>query len=334
MPALRALSGVQVGLEAAGTPGTPVAATINLPFEPDGAGYTPMRMRKTLQEPRGVLGRHDDVLVRQASALRLQQNLDFTHALLPLLCGIQGATPTTVATDYLWSMALRNTNPQAVRSATFEVFQRDGSVNDYQAEFAFGVCTEFTINIPAGEDVAMITSTWIGRAETVAAPTASLGIIADREVIPTDLFSVFLDTTWAGLGTTAIGGDVRSASLQVNTGITPRYNKAGRTAQDMTGIYRGEPTGKLEVELDVDSVSADIIAAWRSGDLRFARLEALGSSDRYFRADSSLRFLDDPEILGADGDHSTVTLAGDLRFDDVSDEMLSFSVRNELAAWP
>ena len=336
MPDLRPLSGIQVGLEAAGAPGTAVAATVELPFE--SGGYTPMRTRKLLEEPRGVLADYDDVLVRQASAVTITQSLDFTHALLALLCGIQAETGTQVtgsATDYEWEFVARQANPQPVRTATFEVFQGDGTVQDYTGEFPYGICTEFTINIPAGEEICTIDSTWVGRAEAIAAPTTGLSLIAAREIIPASLFSVSLDDTWAGLGAGALGGDVRSATLQVNTGITPRYNKAGRAALDMTGIYRGRITGSLQLDMDVDAPSAAIIAAWRSGDRRYARLRAAGTSDRYFQADSSLRFLADPEILSADGDHSTVALSGMLRVDPTGglNNLLAFAVRNEIATW-
>ena len=186
---------------------------------------------------------------------------------------------------------------------------------------------------PARE-ICTIDSTWIGRAEAIAAPTAGLGLIVARQVIPASLFNTQLDTTWAGLGTTEIGGDVRSMTMQVNTGITARYNKAGRANQDMTGIYRGRITGSLQLDMDVDADVAAIIGAWRSGDLRFARLRAEGTSDRYFQIDSALRFLDDPEILQADGDHSTIALSGMLRHDPTSGSMFAIGVRNELAAWP
>ena len=334
MPDLRPLSGLQVGLEAAATPGTPVPATVQLPFQ--SATYTPMRTRKLLEEPRGVMADYDDILVRQASALTITQPLDFTHALLALLCGIEAATGNAVAgsaTDYEWEIATRQANPQPVRTATFEAFQSDGTTEDYTGEFPFGVCTEFTLNIPSGDEIATLDSTWVGRAEAIAAPTAGLDLISDREVVPADLFSFFADDTWAGLGVTGIGGDVRSATLQVNTGIMPRYNKSGRQARDMTGIYRGRITGSLQLEMDVDSHSADLIASWRSGALRFVRLHADGTSDRYFRVDTALRFLADPEILQADGDHSTVALSAMLRHDPTAGEMLAFGARNEIAAW-
>ena len=91
-------------MEAIASPGTPVVATINLP-RAEGA-YTPMRTRKPLPEPRGVLALYDDVLTRQGSGLTMTQELDFTHALLPLLCGIQNATPTMVSgtNDYEWGV--------------------------------------------------------------------------------------------------------------------------------------------------------------------------------------------------------------------------------------
>ena len=139
-----------------------------------------MRTRKPLPEPRGVLALYDDVLTRQGSGLTTTQELDFTHALLPLLCGIQNATPTMVSgtNDYEWEFSPRHNNPRPVRTATVEVAETDGVTNHYAARFPYGVCTEFTVNIPEGEETATIDSTWIGRAEDVRAPTASLGHIA------------------------------------------------------------------------------------------------------------------------------------------------------------
>ena len=333
-PALHPLSLIQVGLESAATPGTAAVATVNLP-RAEGA-YTPMRTRKPLAEPRGTMAIVDDVLTRQGSALTMTQELDFTHALLPLLCGIQSSAPVAVsgsATDYVWTFEPRHNNPRPVRTATVEVAETDGAANHYQARFPYGVCTEFTINIPEGEETATIDSTWVGRAEEVQAPTAALGEIVGREVIGANLFGFTLDATWAGLGTTAIGGAVRSGSLAVTTGITARYNKEGRADLDMTGILRGMIVGAFSLEMDVDTESANIIAAWRSGALRFGRMRAEGTSDRYWEIDCSVRFLEDPQILDSDGDNSTVSLVGALRFDPAADDLLRFAVRNELAAW-
>ena len=119
----------------------------------------------------------------------------------------------------------------------------------------------------------------------------------------------------------------------MTTGITARYNKAARADLDMTGVLRGMIVGAFSLELDVDTVSAAIIAAWRSGDRRFARMRAEGTSGRYWEMECSVKFLDDPQILDSDGDNSTISLVGAFRHDPTANDLLRFAVRNEIDAW-
>ena len=102
--ALTALRKVLAGIET--TPGTPIAATRLIPHMP-GSGYTENQARKRLDEPRGVLGYVDDVLTRQMTTLELEQELDFEHSLLPLLCGIAGVNGTWRAdAPYTYTMPI------------------------------------------------------------------------------------------------------------------------------------------------------------------------------------------------------------------------------------
>ena len=328
--ALTALRKVLAGIET--TPGTPIAATRLIPHMP-GSGYTENQARKRLDEPRGVLGYVDDVLTRQMTTLELEQELDFEHSLLPLLCGIAGVNGTGGSAPYTYTMPIGLAAARALDSATFQVQQTDGATPHVSRQMSYARPTSISIDYELG-GTASIKSSWVGRAGGALAAAASVGVAA-RQVIPAELFSIDIDDTWAGLGTTA-AGNVRSMGLEINTGLAPAHRYAGRAALDLDGWYYGRVEGKISVVFDLDAAAAAEVAHWRAGDLRFLRLNAgsgAAATERQMQIDIAGRYISDPNLLGSDGEQAIVELEAEFRVDETANNMLAFTVLNALASF-
>ena len=330
--ALTALRKIQSGIET--TPGTAVVATRLIPHEPN-SGYVEGQSRKRLNEPRGVLGFVDDVLTRQMTSLELEQELDFEHSLLPLLCGIAGVDAVGTDAPYSYAMPIGLTSARALRSATFELQQSDGATGFIQRRMAYARPTSISVEFEQG-GTAMIKSSWIGQAGQPLAALQAVGVAA-RRVIPAELFSVAIDDTWATLGTTR-AGNVRSMGLEINTGITPAHHYSGRSDLDLDDWYYGRVDGKFSVVFDLDADAAAEVAHKRDGELRFLRLLATtgtGTGLREFGIDIAGRYISDPNLMGADSEQSIVELEVEFRADDVggSQNMLEFNLMNALAAF-
>ena len=335
MTSLSSLDKVQAGVEAAA--GTLVAATRLIPHI--SASLSPERNWKELGEVRGVRAAYDDVLVMRGTTLELEQHLDFEHCLLPFLCALQSVTP--VGTNpYTWPFEPSVGAPNLLATATWEVVVNDGTTNHYPRRFGYARPTKLGITLGTAE-TSKITSTWMGRAEQALAAPAVVAT-RPRTVIPGELFGVWINDSWATLGTTKFG-NLRSATLDLTPGLVPAPRLQGRADLDMAHHDRGMIEGGVSLLFDTDAAGVAEIEHWEGGDLRFVRLHAVGpviagatpnTATKEFTIDLSVRYIDTPNPLNADEDQHTVELNGRLRVDGTAAQNLfAVEVVNGVDAW-
>ena len=318
------LTEVQIGLES--VPGTLVGATRLIPFT--AASYSPIVAFKTLEEVRGINADYDDVVTQRSSELELTQELDFENLIAAFECAFANVTPVG-ADPYEWTFNPARTSFSSLATATIEVAETDGTVN-YRKRF--GLARPTAISIEASGETAQLTTTWMGRAaQDLSAPAAVAAI--SRRIIPASLFSVYIDDSWAALGTTMVGY-ARSFSAAYVPGLTAAHNLAGRTDLDMTGWYRGRIQGTLGLTVDHDGPSSAELVHWANGDLRFIRLRAMVGTNLELRLDHCVRYIDTPDVLAADGKQHTLKLSGQLRADDTTAaNRFQAYVKNGVSAW-
>ena len=333
--ALTALQRVAAAEES--TAGTPVAATRLMPHM-EATTFTENIQRQELGEARGVLAPVDDVVVQRMSTLALQQNLDFDLCLLAFLCGVGKVTAVGSTAPYAYTIAAGVTAPTDKASATFEVVQSDGSTDHVRRRFGHARPTEMSLawNQPG---ITTFNTTWMGGAAAdVTKAAIQATTIANRREVPSSLWTVQIDDTWAGLG----GSDavnIRGLSWTLNTGVEPSYHFRGRTDLDLDGWYDGRVTGTLTLTLDLDAAAAAEVAHWRAGDLRFIRLAAdngaTGTGLRSIQIDQAARFIEPPNLLASDAQQATVALACELRSDaaGANDDFLEVEIMTSLSAW-
>lgn len=323
--ALIPLEKLQFGVES--TPGTLVAAT-RVYLAENGGAWTPEIDRQAVDETRGVLAMVEDVDVRKGSLLSVAGNLDFEQIELALQTGIKSVSPSgsgPYTREWLPSL----TAPETLKAATFEVAYRDGASKHVEKEFGFGTCSKFSI-ATAFNQPAKLQADFFARAPQSSTFTTGQSAMA-REVIPSNKFGLWIDSSWAGLGTTQKSGLLRSSNLEVVTGAEPDYTHDARADLDFSQLMRGLITGRLNVTCSVNGDFATEYAAWESGALRFARLKALGSGSRSFIVDVAGRYTAPPRF-GNQGRLRTAELQLEFRQDPTSGNIIRFEVINSISA--
>ena len=332
IPILQAdLTEIQIGLET--TAGTLLAATQKIPYV--SAAWTPMQDRKTLEEKGTVLADTTDVVTRQGSQLALTENLNTETIIAALACCLEtpsATTPVDLAGAEMWTFTPSVLTPTALSTATIEIAAIDGGALAYSGRFGFARPT--ALSIEASDGTAQMTTTWMGRAKQPLTAAAALTPAA-RFIIPAELFAVYIDDTWATLGTTKYG-HVRSFSFDLDPGLVEAPALAGRADLDTAYWRRGRIRGSLGLVVDHDGAGSSELAHWEAGDLRFTRLEATnggtGAALRRLRIDMVSRYIDSPDVLSSDGAQHTLDLASMLRADTLNN-ILEVEVVNGLSSF-
>ena len=326
----RDLTKIHAVLEAANAPGvlidTPKALVPIL-----SGSMQSMQDRETLDELDGVMDEGVDELTRQYTQMQIEQALDYENLIWALMCGVENENPTG-ATPNVWTFKPGVTAPVALRTATWYVSESDGS-SHYRRRFGNARPTSIGISIPE-TGVARLNTTWMGRAAENRNATPTQGPLA-RNMIPVDLFQVYIDDAWGDLGDTAFG-EALTMDFELNTGAAQAFTKGGRATLDPAGWTRARPTGVVSVTMYADSASAAELEHLRNGDLRFIRLEAeegTGGGTKRLRIDAAVRYIEIPDELQTSEQQHTISFQGQIRADrTAANNRLEISVTNALAA--
>ena len=242
------LTRLQWGLEAAASPGTLVAATHLVPVTE--ASFQRMQDRENLDELRGIMADYDDILTRTVLAARVTQALDFENLIPTLMCGLENATAVG-ADPSVWTFTPGTAGPVDLRTATINVGTTDGGIVTNINRF--GNARPTSIQIAIGDSgYATLVTTWMGRLSEVLSALPAVTAL-DRTPIPVDLFEVYIDDTWGGLGTTSYG-ELRSANIEINPGLAQAFTKSGRAGLDPAGWYRSRVQGVCALTVNQDAM--------------------------------------------------------------------------------
>lgn len=326
--ALHKLRNLQLGFES--TNGTAVPAT----FKAVGrAGIKPMIERHAEDAPRGVRLAVDEFLdVSKGAELTVETDCTYEDILVPLESGMGTVSPTG-AGPYVYTYAY--TLSPTLKALTAEMVVDDGSTKHYQREYAYMVCREFEIGI-APNAATSLKYTLFGRAEQTSTVTPALTPISGRAKIPSNLWTLAIDSSWAGLGGTAKTTTLREATLSVTTGVKPEYTLDGRSDLDMTGVILDDLQATLKTKLRHNAATATEIGNWRTGTRRFVRLladnGAATGANRKLQIDASLRLMS-WDMSDEDG-QEVVDAEWELVYDSTASKALTITVTNGLTAQP
>ncbi len=306
---LRALRRLQVGLEAA--LGTPVPATSKIPGD---ITFTEELDKYYANYPRGVRApvTKGGIPVRKGAMVRVEQDLSFEDLLVPLQAGLGGKVRTGLG-PYVYTFTPALGAVTDVEGFTVEYAEGDGVADHVTTEFSHAFCPRMSFNWAFNE---IATCSWelVGRVASDAAVTAALTEHTDREEIESNSLSVFLNDSWATLGNSQLLTIVRSGTLEIETGLTPKSTIDGRSDLDLTGINSGELTGRLSLVGELDATWETERAHWRSNDLRFIQL-SVTSGTKVLTLSLACKFTSPPAFTDSGDGHTLMTMEAEIEYD-------------------
>jgi hypothetical protein len=318
---------VQIGLEAAVSPGTAVPAAKTLRsvsvevgvegendiFRPDGHKFPVI----------AVPG-----MEWTSAALRGKPTYSEIDVLLHCLMMDPGA-PTADGTNgkkriYTIADAARDTK------RTMTVEQGD-AVRAHR--FAYGIVTELGWDF--ARNAVDLSGSMIGQLLTDAITlTATPADIPLKPIAPKQV-DIFLDDTWAGLGTTKLLRVFR-ANPRIGNRFGPIWT-LNSAATSYDGDVELAPQGEMNLGLEADAAGMALLPVFRSGATKFLRIRALGDviagavpSQHLFQMDLALKIRQPQKFEDFDGVFG-VGFTADIVRDDTSTKAVEITTINEIA---
>lgn len=255
------------------TRGTAVAATKRF------LGTVTIPEDRTPAHPAYSMGRRSRshrTEIRQILADPISMNLpEAYYQILPMLYGItlKGGVTASETTggqgDYLWDFTPSLTAAAAPDTITLETGDND---QNYEIEYVMG--KNLTLDFALGENAGVnITCEAFGKQISKSTVTASINPLAVNAIIA-NTAQLWIDSTWATLGTTVKTGLLRGGNIQIATGNHPKFLAAG--VKTMTGHGEGyaDLTGSFVLEGGAAAVS--IFDAYQAGTHLAMRLAFTG----------------------------------------------------------
>ncbi|KPJ64880.1 hypothetical protein AMK68_00155 [candidate division KD3-62 bacterium DG_56] len=340
-PAVKILTKVQVGQEAV-APGTAADATRCLLAQ---ARYTWQQdVYEFTDQDMGVFARvpRQGVITRHGSEIELTTPMDFQQILLPLLSGVKGAvTPTGGGADKTWTFTPATATAPAIDTYTVEFEEASGS-DVAELEFYYGHTTE--IEITATDD-GVPELRWVmrGRKTVEGTKTAAIGK-PTLVYAPNARWGVWVDDTWATLGTAQKTGQVYGFRWTYRGQVHPAFYLDNRSDLDFTQTEQAKPEVEIEMDVVHDPDSASLVQDEETHkaaqDLRFVQLKltgaALGGSNYSVSLLGSFYHAGDSMASrGEDRDGNLITRVHLVSaYDPTSTNQASIVVVNNLASFP
>lgn len=327
MPAIPSLRRLQAAIET--TRGTHAPATRVLRGSPK---FSEQRTTYRSEYPAGVRATVGGVgvVVQRATTIDVETELTTEEVLWPLTCGLRTVTPTGTG-PYTWTFEPALTaDDSTISTMSLEYADSDGVTNHYLGGAEYVVVGKIGISAAPGE-VAKLTWSGFGRARSATTPAAGAAPYAARTMIPGGLWSVYWDSTWAGLGGTLLSGVIRSAEVEIETGWQPDYLLDNRANLDFSALRPGPVTVSAKLSMELNAVAAARISAWRANSPAFVRLIGAANANNSVQIDLSARLGDDLTLGEGDG---VVTCDMSLEgvYDETSQKLLVVTVKNGIGA--
>jgi hypothetical protein len=268
----------QYGPEADGVRGTAVAATRIL-----GAAPKEIVPDRTWEEVKLADGSRANANYIRNDQLLVKDTLSIPHGyfqVVPMLgqCSLDGtitpAEQTGSQSDYLWDIAPSLTAANAPDSITLE---GGDDVQAYECEYVQFDSLKFAWDIPddASSSPVSIEAGFYGRQWTPTTFTSSLVLPPGLEFINGKLSRLYLDATWAGIGTTEQTGLLRGGEIEILTGLHPK--PMGSANKYFTTHGEGDIAVMGSLTLEGNSSADAIWDLYQAGTKRAMRIDFNGS---------------------------------------------------------
>jgi len=291
-PAITALQTLQWGKET--TRGTAVAATSKIAvegiqFAADDEMARPRLAKGLLTSVPG-----DETVTRRGTTFSIPETPlvydQHQHFLLGCVKGGVTSSPGTGAPE-TWTFLRSLTADPAPEARTLERRLSDGT-NFIDNEWSYALFSQLRWIYAIDQPLRFAAE---GFARRIQSSTLTAGQAMPTIAIPASpLAKIWIDATWAALGTTQITAQVLSADITFRSGLMPKWTLDGRTDLDWTThILNPEAIGidatiRMLIKADSGQFATEKTAA-AAGTLRAVRLEILGASSNEFELDMLLK---------------------------------------------
>lgn len=257
----------------------------------------------------------------------------YTEIIYPLTALFGSSTDTTVGStgeQRIWTID----DVSSITQKTLTI-EKGSSVRAHK--IAYAILTDLTMTWTR-KDGASMTGQGIGQKITDdITMTASPTDVALVPIVGKQL-SLYIDSTGAGLGTTKMlrAFNVEQAISGVYGPIWPINASNG----SFDGVVELAPTTSVKIVLEADATGMAYLSQYRSGDLIFARLEAIGDTYEEGTPDKAYTLLYDTALgiktmsgLAADEDGiAAVTLECEMVQDSTWTHAMQITVANDVSA--
>lgn len=281
-----------------------------------------MRDRTFAEETVGYISKNTrfaDTMLHSEGTLATDQ-ATYEQIIYPLAMSVQNVTPTGGPT-YTWTFdpTLTDTIDPATMTVRYGI---DGKY--YQSDYV--IATNLSLSANAGE--AWQVSTDIAGGEVIGSGYVSTETLSAQNAILAGNTSLYIDTTWAGLGGTEITGSLINWTWEL-PGWHQKQFQEGTIEPTGHGLDKRAATLTMTVEWDT-AQDATERTAYRAGTKRFIRLGATDST-RSANIDGCYVYTDMNTIDNRDG-NITVEYTLESFFDTTSSEEYKVTVVNGIAA--
>lgn len=218
-----------------------------------------------------------DVVALRSAEIKMGGDLTFEQILYPLNMAMKGLTSASAASGaQVWVFDPSYTADPGLNSFTIERRLSDGTTN-CDEEIAYCMATEFGIAGAIGQN-ATFDATLFGRpVDTAGTLTTAIGIPAVN-FIPTSLFKVYVDDTFASIGTTQLSASIYDFGFKFRSQAQPKFYVDGRTDKSFTAHGLKRAGFDLEMGAEWTAAISSERAKAASRAIRYVRLKALGAA--------------------------------------------------------
>lgn len=271
------------------TRGTAVAATSKIAVE--GIEFEPVDEVSRPKLAKGLLHRNpgSETIIRRGTTSRIPETPVVYDQLQHLLSmSVKGGVVATGLDPFTWTFARSLTADPAPDAWTIERRLSDGTTNK-DNEWAYALLSTLRFLYVRDQPLRFSAE---GFARRVQASTLTAALAMPViEIPPSPLAKVWIDSTWAAIGTTQVSAQVLRADITFHTGLKPLWSLDGRADLDFTTHLLDPSEVGLDAELvllvagqyDTEKTAAE------AQTLRGVRLQVLGTQTRELTLDMLLK---------------------------------------------
>lgn len=289
--------------------GTDLAATSKMQIEnfsakPEDGRAVPKMLKGLMVRNRG-----NETVVKRWSSWTASGPVTYEQLQNWLSMMVKGAVVGVGTAPTVWTFARTLTADPGLDSFTLERRETDGST---PVDHAWHYCMGQKLVISGADgELLMMEAEGFGRVVKVETITPAL-TGPTLELPPAVLVKVYIDSTWANLGTTLVSTQVLDFSVEFNTGAMPKWTMDARSDMDFTThVYNADNISvAATLTLLLGAQFTTEKAAAEAQTLRAIRIQVDGTSGRQLQIDFLAKYAA-PGLFefGDDGDgQKTVTL--------------------------